>query len=383
MSIITAEDIKDYIGSISALSSCSQLMTWLNGLTLLAKTYDSAKQKIVDHFSFFKDMLNSEITAFHKPIMDCLKVLSTSKVTNTHIVRDSELVEALDDLRTSNSYNIYASDAKEVLWNSSRESGQIPILPTICCALGCATAVNVVLAAEELFSVDFPANFEITSKLGQGSFGTVFLVQDKEHPDLKKFVAKQIKIDNIKQTTMGSLASYIHEKGGLNEQKTSLFTKQVLEGLNYLHQENILHLDIKGNNILLESEFSVKIADFGLSKIVEKNNDPLVVEEGTVRYIAPEVIAGTSDTEYYSRADIWSVGCTVVEMITKKPPNASIPSPKAVLNVFNNEDLVFTLPEHSSKELKDFLDKTFTQEPRKRPSAEQLLQTDRFLLGNF
>ncbi|KAI5398196.1 hypothetical protein KIW84_063836 [Lathyrus oleraceus] len=97
------------------------------------------------------------------------------------------------------------------------------------------------------------------------------------------------------------------------------YTKQLLEGLEYLHNDRIIHQDIKGANILVDNKGCIKLADFGASrKVVELATiNGAKSMKGTPHWMSPEVILQTG---YTTSADIWSVACTVIEMATGKPP---------------------------------------------------------------
>lgn len=112
----------------------------------------------------------------------------------------------------------------------------------------------------------------------------------------------------------GSLASLLKTFGSFQEPLVARYTRQLLSGLEYLHYHNVVHRDIKGANILVTRNGVVKLSDFGSAKRICSYEQSMI---GTIAYMAPEVIASKG---YNWFADIWSLGCTVFEMLTGKPP---------------------------------------------------------------
>ncbi|KAG7391351.1 hypothetical protein PHYBOEH_006751 [Phytophthora boehmeriae] len=166
----------------------------------------------------------------------------------------------------------------------------------------------------------------------------------------------------------GSLAQFIKKFGSLSETLVAMYITQVLRGLAYLHEQGVLHRDVKGANILTTKDGLVKLADFGVAiKLNETQKANSVV--GSPYWMAPEVIemAGWS-----SSSDIWSVGCTIIELLTTKPPYFDL-APMAALFRIVQEDHP-PLPQRMSPALHDFIMKCFMKEPRLRASAEELLQ---------
>uniref|UniRef100_A0A7S1X2H0 Protein kinase domain-containing protein n=1 Tax=Tetraselmis chuii TaxID=63592 RepID=A0A7S1X2H0_9CHLO len=173
----------------------------------------------------------------------------------------------------------------------------------------------------------------------------------------------------------GSIASLLAKFGSFTESVIRVYTKQILLGLEFLHTHQIMHRDIKGANILVDNSGVVKLADFGASKKIE---DLVTVDsgcksiKGTPYWMAPEVI---TQTGHGRQADIWSVGCTVIEMATGKPPwSQHFPVPMSAMFHIASSKHPPPLPERLSPEARDFLMLCFNRVPKERPNATRLLQ---------
>jgi mitogen-activated protein kinase kinase kinase 2 len=167
---------------------------------------------------------------------------------------------------------------------------------------------------------------------------------------------------------------HLRDIGPLNEILARKYTRQILEGVAYLHDNRIVHRDVKGANILRDSFGNIKLADFGASKrlqTIRSGRSGLKSVQGTPYWMAPEVIKGEA---YTDRADIWSVGATVVEMLQSHPPWYDF-EPTAAMFKIVMEDTVPNLPAHCSEHATHFLTKCFIKDKSQRPSARELLET--------
>jgi serine/threonine protein kinase len=128
----------------------------------------------------------------------------------------------------------------------------------------------------------------------------------------------------IRYAENGSLGQTLKAFGKLNERLVAGYVVKILEGLHYLHRCDVVHCDLKAANILTTKNGNVKLSDFGVSlnlrAMVPKESESKDVA-GTPNWMAPEIIElkGAS-----AKSDIWSLGCTVIELLTGRPPYADI-----------------------------------------------------------
>lgn len=196
---------------------------------------------------------------------------------------------------------------------------------------------------------------------------------------------------------LSSLAKSIPEP--LAEPVAKSYIRQTLQGLAYLHSHGIVHRDVKADNVLVDSDGLVKLADFGSSKLLHNSRsnggstlsmpggsvtDTMV---GTPYWMAPEVVNLTADEEpqsdagggkggkegYNNRADIWSLGIMACEVLSQgEVPWPSFPTYWEVLMHISQKEPI--LPKHVSPLCQEFLRACLTRDPKKRPGARELLQ---------
>jgi mitogen-activated protein kinase kinase kinase len=213
----------------------------------------------------------------------------------------------------------------------------------------------------------------------------IALLRDLQHPNIVQYLASS-KEDNcfnifLEYVPGGSVAAMLNNYGPLKEPLVRNFVRQILQGLAYLHGKNIIHRDIKGANVLVDNKGGIKISDFGISKKVEAgllnssaaHHRPSL--QGSVFWMAPEVVKQTS---YTLKADIWSLGCLIVEMLTGSHPYPDCSQLQAIFKIGTGGSAP-QIPEICTSEAKTFLSQTFELDHNKRPTAEELL-TSPFML---
>ncbi|ORC90754.1 protein kinase-like protein [Trypanosoma theileri] len=175
----------------------------------------------------------------------------------------------------------------------------------------------------------------------------------------------------------GSLTSIAKKFEGLNESVICLYTYQILLGLRYLHSKGVVHRDIKGENILVNGFGVVKLADFGSSKVLagitNRSHAGCETLVGSPFWMAPEVIR---NEPYGTKADIWSVGCTVVEMLNGGLPpwREEFENVYSAMYYVGSTDSIPSIPEDTSECCRDFLKLCFQRDTTKRPSSDELLK---------
>ncbi|CAM8986215.1 unnamed protein product [Rhodiola kirilowii] len=202
----------------------------------------------------------------------------------------------------------------------------------------------------------------------------ISLLSRLRHPNIVQYYGSESVDDKLyiylEYVSGGSIYKLLQEYGQLGELAIRSYTQQILSGLAYLHAKNTVHRDIKGANVLVDPNGRVKLADFGMAKHISGQSCPLSFK-GSPYWMAPEVIKNSNGCNL--AVDIWSLGCTVLEMATTKPPWSQYEGVAAMFKIGNGKERP-AIPEHLSEEGKDFIKQCLQRNPLHRPSAAQLLE---------
>ncbi|KAI7876909.1 kinase-like protein, partial [Lichtheimia hyalospora FSU 10163] len=200
----------------------------------------------------------------------------------------------------------------------------------------------------------------------------VDLLKDMESPNIVRYLGS-VRDDTylnilLEYVENGSLLSSLKAFGSLPEKLVASYTYQILGGLSYLHKHAVVHCDLKAANILTTKTGDVKLTDFGVSLNLRVKQDDMGAPAGTPNWMAPEVIElqGAS-----TKSDIWSLGCTIIEMLTGKPPYAGMFAMSTLYHIVEDEHP--PIPDGISESLLDLLLACFRKDPLERPTAEELM----------
>jgi len=207
------------------------------------------------------------------------------------------------------------------------------------------------------------------------------VMKSLQHPNIVHYLGAQLDSSLgcmyvfLELVPGGSISSMLIKFGPFNEGVIRKYMKQILSGLEYLHSVGVIHRDVKGANMLVDVSGTVKLADFGCAKIFQglhtyTSNCKSVL--GTPYFMAPEVIRGQP---YGKSADIWSMGCTLLEMADARPPwSLEYPEPTvAMFHIASSSDLP-EIPGLLSESAVDFILCCLKRNRKDRATASQLLK---------
>ncbi|KAJ7125654.1 kinase-like domain-containing protein [Mycena crocata] len=204
------------------------------------------------------------------------------------------------------------------------------------------------------------------------------ILKNLDHPNIVQYLGFEETLENLniflEYVPGGTIGSCLLKHGSFDEDVTKWFTVQILAGLEYLHSTGILHRDLKGDNILVETSGICKISDFGISKREDVKGQAFTELRGTIYWMAPEVV-DSNKRGYDSKIDIWSVGCVVLEMWTGERPWVGEEVISVMLKLYK-DNVSPPVPSRLtlSEMAMDFYNECFAMNPQARPMAGVLRQ---------
>ncbi|GLC41306.1 Serine/threonine-protein kinase Nek3 [Pleodorina starrii] len=248
-------------------------------------------------------------------------------------------------------------------------------------------------------------NYLVVKKLGTGTYGAAYLVSLRANP-AQQYVLKKVKVDGpdssadsevkvLRSLSHPLVLSYVDHfmykghlcivteycdagdlyqllrarKAALSEPHLLDLFAQVLLAIQHVHSKNILHRDLKTQNIFLTSGGSIRLGDFGISRPLNGTMDLASTIIGTPYYMSPEVM---SSMPYDFKSDMWSLGCVLYEMMSLKHAFDATDMSSLVMKILRGEHL--PIPQGFSQELKDLVRQLLCKNPKMRPAPEQILK---------
>lgn len=342
--------------------------------------HDPHLEKIANEVDFVKTLMQSSFVSSDNSIKEqferCMNETTAEEVQRADATYYSEAEQAKIEKRIGvlNASAVSMKEDRQIRWQKGEVLG-VGAFGKVFLALDVDT--GQLLAVKQVTLGDQPNSRKFQEQL-QALEQEISLLRPLQHENIVTYYGCDRDGDDLniylELVPGGSIASLLQKFGPFSENVVRNYTRQLLLGLEYLHANRIIHRDIKGGNLLVDSNGLVKLADFGASTRIQ--NFMTAVGElhslkGTPYWMAPEVI---KQTGHGRQADIWSVGCTVIEMLTGKPPWAEFTTQvSALFHIASSKDPP-TMPPGSSPECQAFLLLCFKRDPKERPNATRLLQ---------
>ncbi|KAM1453957.1 hypothetical protein FF1_003547 [Malus domestica] len=202
----------------------------------------------------------------------------------------------------------------------------------------------------------------------------VYIMRKVRHKNVVQFIGACTKHPSLCIVTEymsgGSVYDYLHKQKGVFKLPSLLKVAiDVSKGMTYLHQNNIIHRDLKAANLLMDENEVVKVADFGVAR-VKSQSGVMTAETGTYRWMAPEVI---EHKPYDHKADIFSFGVVLWELLTGKLPYEYLTPLQAAVGVAQ-KGLRPTIPKNAPPKLAELLEKCWQQDPASRPDFSEIIE---------
>lgn len=200
----------------------------------------------------------------------------------------------------------------------------------------------------------------------------VYIMRKIRHKNVVQFIGACTRPPNLCIVTefmaRGSIYDFLHkQKGDFKLPSLLKVAIDVSKGMNYLHQNNIIHRDLKTANLLMDENEVVKVADFGVAR-VQSQSGVMTAETGTYRWMAPEVI---EHKPYDYKADVFSFGIALWELLTGELPYTGLTPLQAAVGVVQ-KSLRPTIPKHAHPRLAELLERCWQHDPTQRPNFSEI-----------
>ncbi|KAK8467315.1 hypothetical protein PHAVU_007G016500 [Phaseolus vulgaris] len=214
----------------------------------------------------------------------------------------------------------------------------------------------------------------VNSELQKEFAQEVYIMRKVRHKNVVQFIGACTKPPRLCIVTEfmsgGSVYDYLHKQKGFFKFPTLLKVAiDISKGMNYLHQHNIIHRDLKAANLLMDENYIVKVADFGVAR-VKSQSGVMTAETGTYRWMAPEVI---EHKPYDHKADVFSFGIVLWELLTGKLPYEYLTPLQAAIGVVQ-KGLRPTIPKNTHPKFVELLERSWQQDPTLRPDFSEIIE---------
>ncbi|XWS40239.1 hypothetical protein CRYUN_Cryun18bG0123200 [Craigia yunnanensis] len=304
-----------------------------------------------------KDALEKEVLKIEK--QSCLKQHSFSATRDYEETRtngDQNYVAIPND-----GTDVWEIDPRHLKFENKVASGSYGDLYK---GTYCSQEVAIKVLKQERINTDMQREFA----------QEVFIMRKVRHKNVVQFIGACTKPPGLCIITEfmcgGSVYDYLHKQKGVFKLPSLIKVAiDVSKGMNYLHQNNIIHRDLKAANLLMDENEVVKVADFGVAR-VKVQSGVMTAETGTYRWMAPEVI---EHKPYDHKADVFSFGIVLWELLTGKLPYEYLTPLQAAVGVVQ-KGLRPTIPKHTNPKLTELLERCWQQDPTLRPDFSEIIE---------